>query len=101
MSQGSDFGLSETLVQHDHRHTSILNVEDGSRSRLVAIDNEDSFIHLQPFIEEVDAYFCCPFASAFHREKEFPPIASVADGRRCRAPPCEGEGTSKAAWGAL
>ena len=74
--KGSDFGLSETLVQHDHRHTSILNVKDGSRSRLVAIDNKDGFIHLQPFIEEVDAYFCCPFASAFHREKEFPPLLS-------------------------
>jgi hypothetical protein len=72
--KGRDFGLSDELVQHDHRHTSILRVDHGSRSRLVAIDNEDGFIHMQTFIEEVDAYFCCPFTPAFHREKKFPPL---------------------------
>lgn len=72
--RGYDFGLSDDLVQHNHRHTSILHVADGPRSRLVAIDNEDGFIHMQPFVREVDAYFCCPFTTAFHREKRFPSL---------------------------
>jgi hypothetical protein len=72
--RGRDFGLSDDLVQHDHRHTSIFHVNDGPQSCLVAIDNEDSFVHMQPFIEEVDVYFCCPFTTAFHREKEFPSL---------------------------
>jgi hypothetical protein len=70
--RGHDFGIPEALVQHDHRHTSILKVKRGNQTRLVAIDTEDGFIHLQPFIEEVDAYFCSPFTTAFHREKKFP-----------------------------
>lgn len=72
--RGRDFGIPDSLVRHDHRHTSFFLAEDGSRSRLVAIDNEDSFVHMQPFVEEVDAYFCCPFSSAFHREREFPSL---------------------------
>lgn len=71
---GRDFGIPESLVQHNHRHTSFFVVKDGSKSRLIAIDNEDSFVHMQPFIKEVDAYFCCPFTTAFHREQKFPPL---------------------------
>jgi hypothetical protein len=71
---GRDFGMPEQLVRHEHRHTSILIVSDGSTERLVAIDNEDSFVHMQPFIEDVDVYFCCPFNTAFHREQRFPDL---------------------------
>ena len=84
---GAEAGMSAGLVAHEHRHTSVLSIEDGPRRRLVAIDNEDGFTHLQPFVDEVDAYFCCPFTSAFHREKSFPdPLpwqteADVADYR--------------------
>lgn len=72
--KGHDFRVPDSLVRHNHRHTSFFLAEDGSQSRLIAIDNEDSFVHMQPFIEEVDAYFCCPFTTAFHREKKFPPL---------------------------
>ena len=84
---GAEAGMSAGLIAHEHRHTSVLSIEDGPRRRLVAIDNEDGFTHLQPFVDEVDAYFCCPFTSAFHREKSFPdPLpwqteADVADYR--------------------
>lgn len=71
---GRDFGMSEALVTHEHRHTSVLVVEDDGARRLVAIDNEDGFVHMQPFIEEVDAYFCCPYTSAFHRDRGFPEL---------------------------
>ena len=69
---GRDFGMSETLVTHEHRHTSVFVAEEEGRRRLCAIDNEDGFVHMQPFIEEVDLYFCCPYTSAFHRAREFP-----------------------------
>ena len=69
---GRDFGMSDALVTHEHRHTSVFVAEEGGRRRLCAVDNEDGFVHMQPLIEEVDLYFCCPYTSAFHRGREFP-----------------------------
>ena len=68
-----EVGASEALATHEHRHTSLFLIEDGGDRRLCAVDNEDGFIHLQgSILEEVDAYFCCPYTAAFHRDRVFP-----------------------------
>lgn len=70
---GGDFGMSAEVVAHGHRHTSLFVAEEDGRRQLCAVDNEDGFIHLQgDLLEAVDVYFCCPYTSAFHRDRAFP-----------------------------
>lgn len=71
LAAGRDFGLPESLVSHDHRHTSVLVAERDGRRRTIFIDNEDGFTHLTPFVRDVDVYFCCAYASAFHEHRQF------------------------------
>jgi hypothetical protein len=63
------FGFSETVSQHEHRHTSLILIRDGYRQVRCLIDSEDSFFSMCPLVAEVDCYLCAGYNSEFFEKK--------------------------------
>jgi hypothetical protein len=61
----ASFGFSEAVRSHEHRHTSVVLLSEGSCRIRCLIDSEDSFFWLCPLISEVDLYFCAGYNSTF------------------------------------
>jgi len=66
-----DYNLSISVKEHIHRHTSFLLYINGNQVKKILVDSEDSFVHLQPLIQDVDIYFCAAYNHNFHVEKRF------------------------------
>lgn len=70
-SQLLDYDLPESIKKHKHRHTSFLLFINGNQTKKILVDSEDSFIHLQDLIKDIDIYFCSAYNHDFHVEKRF------------------------------
>ena len=71
LSTCEEAGFSEELVRHEHRHTSVISVEDGGDSVRCIVDCEDSFLVMDGLIEHADVYFCAGYNSQFFRGQHF------------------------------
>jgi hypothetical protein len=71
LSSAPQFGFSESVVAHEHRHTSVLLVDDGSRKVRVVVDSEDSFFWMSPLVAHADVYFCAGFNREFFADRKF------------------------------
>jgi len=66
-----NFGFSESVACHEHRHTSLILIRDGVRRVRCLVDSEDSFFWMCPLIAEVDCYLCAGYNSDFFDKKQF------------------------------
>ncbi len=67
----TSFGFSEEVARHEHRHTSLILISDGSRRVRCLIDSEDSFFCMCPLVAEVDCYLCSGYNSDFFEKMQF------------------------------
>lgn len=72
-----DFGFDPSVVTHEHRHTSVVLIKEGSNARKCIIDSEDSFFFMSPeLLRHADLYFCAGYSRSFFEDKRFvPPYA--------------------------
>jgi hypothetical protein len=69
-----DAGFDPAVAAHEHRHTSVVLVEDGSSVRRCIVDSEDSFFYMSPLLlKHADLYFCAGYNRAFFEERTFTP----------------------------
>lgn len=69
-----DAGFDSSVAAHEHRHTSVLLVEDGTSVRRCIVDSEDSFFFLSPILlQHADLYFCAGYNRAFFKDQTFTP----------------------------
>lgn len=67
-----EHGFSAVVAGHEHRHSSVLLVREGSRVVRCLIDSEDSFYWMSPLVSEVDLYFCAGYSPALFERGQFP-----------------------------
>lgn len=63
--------LPEFVRAHKHRRTAAVRISDGSLSRLVILDGEDSIFQTSPLIEHCDLYLSCTYRSRFFNDERF------------------------------
>ncbi len=69
-------GFDASVSDHEHRHTSVVLVEDGSSALRCIVDSEDSFFWMSPLVHHADLYFCAGYNRKFFEERTFtPPFA--------------------------
>ena len=71
-----DFFSDPALIQYEHRHTSLLVIEQGQQRKKVLLDSEDSFAQFCPLIDDVDFHFIAAYnASIFEGQTFFEPYS--------------------------
>ena len=69
-----DAGFDSIVAAYEHRHTSVVLVEDGASATRCIVDSEDSFFFLSPvLLQHADLYFCAGYNRAFFRDRAFTP----------------------------
>lgn len=63
--------VPEPVRNHDHRHTVAINVSEGSRSRVLVLDGQDSIFQTTELIKYCDVYFSCAFNRSFFEGSTF------------------------------
>jgi len=71
LQEAKKYGFSDEVLEHEHRHTSLLYVQEGAKGSKVVVDSEDSFIWMREPIREADIYFCAGFNTDVHVHKQF------------------------------
>lgn len=66
-------GFSSFVATHEHKHTSVVLVEDGLGKRRCIVDSEDSFFWMSPLIHHADLYFSAGYNRKFFEERTFTP----------------------------
>jgi hypothetical protein len=66
-------GFPAAVAAHEHRHTSVIAIDDGARTVRCIVDGEDSFFQLTSLIKHADLYFCAGYNAAFFEEERFDP----------------------------
>lgn len=69
----TDAGFSPFLAKHEHRHTSVISVEDGGKQVRCIVDCEDSFLVMDGLIEHAEVYFCAGYNASFFKDRRFSP----------------------------
>jgi hypothetical protein len=76
LAEATQFGFDRDVVEHAHRHTSVVALNDGKRTTRILVDSEDSFFWMCPLIANVDLYFCAGYNRKFFVDRTFtPPLA--------------------------
>jgi len=71
----TDAGFDPATAQHEHKHTSVVAVQDGATTRRCIVDSEDSLFWMSPpLLRYADLYFCSGYNRAFFEEKTFTPL---------------------------
>lgn len=66
-------GFTPVVTGHEHRHTSLILVNDGKSSTRCIVDSEDSFLCMAGIIHEADRYFVSGYSRRFFEDKIFVP----------------------------
>ncbi len=69
-------GFDAAVAAHEHRHTSVVSIEQGTQRVRCVVDSEDSFFYMSPLVRYADCYFCSGYNRRFFTQGTFiPPYA--------------------------
>ena len=63
--------LPPQIRDHRHRRTAAVRIDDGTQSRILILDGEDSIFQLSPLIQWCDLYFSCTYRRKFFEWEPF------------------------------